>query len=88
MAKAQSVVHSVTHNDDDHTVTVLVAHSPSASFRRSVIPVANRAFDDFMRTPQGKAWIEAGFARFTGKADFNGELAKIVFTVSDIPDTI
>jgi hypothetical protein len=67
---AQSTATNVIINNDTHTVTVEVMHSDYASYRRSVMPCANKAFDKFMRSPQGQAWISAGYYRFSTNADF------------------
>jgi len=65
MAKAQSVAELIEVNDEAHSLVVEVIHSDSASFRRSVLPAANKEFDKFMRSPKGQAWISAGFYRFS-----------------------
>lgn len=69
MAKAQSVA-ELTANEETHTIVVIVTHSDYASFSRSVLPCANKAFDKFMRSAQGQAWINAGYYRFATKSQF------------------
>jgi hypothetical protein len=84
MSKAQSVgtLHSV--DNDTHTLVVEVKHSDYASYSRSVLPCANKVFDKFMRSPEGQAWIRAGYARFQTRADF-GALeggSRVTYTIS------
>lgn len=67
---AQSTATKVLVDDINHTITVEVAHDDYASFSRSVRPCANKAFDKFMRSPEGKAWISAGYYRFSSEAQF------------------
>lgn len=67
---AQSTATKVLVDDITHTITVEVIHTDSASFSRSVLPCANKAFDKFMRSPEGKAWINAGYYRFNTKPNW------------------
>jgi len=60
MAKAQSVAELISVDNEKHTLIVKVIHTDSASFRRSVLPAANKAFDKFMRSAEGQAWIRSG----------------------------
>ena len=70
MAKAQSIAELLSVDSETHTIIVKVMHDDYASFRRSVLPSANKAFDKFMNSPDGKAWISAGYCMFGTKADF------------------
>lgn len=67
---AQSSIKSVVVDNDTHTIVVSVTHSDSASYSRSVKPCANKAFDKFMRTSEGRKWISEGFAHFSVSANF------------------
>lgn len=70
MAKAQSIAKLIEANNETHIITVEVIHSDSASYRRSVIPAANRVFDKFMRSPEGKEWISAGYYHFSVSPEY------------------
>lgn len=70
MAKSASTATRVLVDSDTHTIVVEVTHDDDASYSRSVRPCANKAFDKFMRSPEGKAWISAGYYHFSTKADF------------------
>lgn len=70
MAKAQSVAELVSVDNETHTLIVKVTHSDYASFSRSVLPAANKAFDKFMRSAEGQAWVNAGYYRFSTNPDF------------------
>lgn len=70
MAKSASTATRVLVSDINHTIVVEVTHDDDASYSRSVRPCANKAFDKFMRSPEGQAWINAGYYHFSTKADF------------------
>jgi hypothetical protein len=79
---AESTATQVLVDNDTHTLTVEVTHTNSASYRRSVTPCANKAFDKFMRSPEGKAWISAGYYRFSVKSDYSIREGVSVITYS------
>lgn len=70
MSKTQSKGGLLSYDSVTHTIVVKVMHSDSASFSRSVRPCANKVFDAFMRSPEGREWISQGYAHFSSRADF------------------
>lgn len=82
---AESTATQVLVDNDTHTLTVEVTHTDSASFSRSVLPCANKAFDKFMRSPEGKAWINAGYYRFSrdAKLGLGDGVSVITYSVTE-----
>lgn len=83
MAPASTAT-KVLIDDSLHTITVQVEHDAYASYSRSVMPCANKAFDKFMRSPEGQAWISAGYYRFHTDAKFSVSdgVSVVIYSIS------